>query len=95
MFTYDDDGDLVNTNDEVEAQQRHALMVLASNKYDLEPAAVGQLRELLGALDPELTQAEAERRVQRALAASGFTGMPFSVAVEALDDDWRAKIDVR
>lgn len=95
MFAYNEEGELVNVDSEEAAVSRHALMTLASERYELAPAAVGQLRELLGEADPEITEAQARRRVQRALAAAGFSGLPFDVAVEALDSSWAAKINVQ
>ena len=94
MFAYNEDGDIISTDSIEAAEKYHAHMVLASERYRLNSKAVGRLREILGEVDPELSEQAARLRVERALMEAGFGFMPFEVAVDGLDKQWRAKIDV-
>jgi hypothetical protein len=94
VFIYGPDGDLQPTTDQETKARQHVVTMLRASSYALRPSAAGGLSEILGETNPNEGQAEARRRVRDALGEAGLGNAPIDVAVEALGDEWRAKIQV-
>lgn len=94
MFYYDEDGEMQTTTDADKKWRKHVTTMLRTNSYNLKASAAGRLSEVLGEVDPNVGRREATRRVRRALEEIGLEALPIDVAVEALDDAWKAKIQV-
>lgn len=94
MFYYDENGEVQHTADREEKSRKHVETMLRSSTYNLSPSAAAGLREILGEVRPEEGRREARRRVRRALEEAGLTNAPLNVAINALDDEWQAKIQV-
>ena len=94
MFYYDEEGDLAPTGDRQTKLKQHVTTMLRTGSFPLQPSAAGWLNEILGETDPDMGRKEARRRVRQALEEAGLDGVSMEVAVEALDNEWRAKIRV-
>lgn len=94
MFHYDEDGDLATTQDQAVRNRHHALTVLQSSAYGLKPEVAGQLDDILGRIDPEVSKKEARRRVRRALSAAGLSDVEFEVSIDSVQKQWQLDLKV-
>lgn len=94
MFFYGSDGELQHTGDDEKKARKHVETMLRTTNYRLQPQAAAGLQEILGEVDPSEARKEATRRVRRALDEAGMSNVPFDIAVQALDNEWQAKISV-
>jgi len=85
---YDENGELRYTDDRQTAIREQSRTMLTAEDYGLAPEAVADLEAALGPTpDASMTEIEARRRVNRALASMGLD-VPVEVAVEALGEEW-------
>jgi hypothetical protein len=94
MFYYDEDGDLATSRDADVRSRNHALTVLRSSEYGLAPDVAGQLDDVLGRIDPEVSKEQARRKVRRALSAAGLSEVDFEVSVDPVQKQWRLNLKV-